>query len=79
MTTATLQAVDLTPYGKTAFGRLPTGLGKPAAGFLQLHSHDDEVRFLSILGLTLYRGTHDLMGGDGGWIEPVQFRTADTQ
>ena len=57
MTTATLQAVDLTPYGKTAFGRLPTGLGKPAAGFLQLHSHDDEVRFLSILGLTLYRGT----------------------
>jgi hypothetical protein len=41
MTIATLQAVDLTPYGKPAFGRLPTGLGKPAAGFPQLHSLDD--------------------------------------
>ena len=51
-------AVDLTPYGKPAFGRLPTGLGKPAAGFPQLHSlDDDEVHFLSNLGLTLYRGT----------------------
>jgi hypothetical protein len=36
------QAVDLTPYGKPAFGRLPTGLGKPAAGFPQLHSLDDD-------------------------------------
>ena len=52
------QAVDLTPYGKPAFARLPTGLGKPAAGFPQLHSlDDDEVHFSSILGLTLYRGT----------------------
>jgi len=31
-----------TPYGKPAFGRLPTGLGKPAAGFPQLHSLDDD-------------------------------------
>ena len=52
------QAVDLTPYGKPAFARLPTGLGKPAARFPQLHSlDDDEVHFLSHLGLTLYRGT----------------------
>ena len=52
-------AMDLTPYGKPVFGRLPTGLGKPAAGFPQLHSHDDdEVHFPSIFGLTLYRGTH---------------------
>ena len=51
------QAVDLTPYGKPAFGRPPTGLGKPTAGFPQLHSHDDEVHFSSNLGLTLYRGT----------------------
>jgi hypothetical protein len=52
------QPVDLTPYGKPAFGRLPTGLGKPAAGFPQLHSlDDDEVHYLSNLGLTLYRGT----------------------
>jgi hypothetical protein len=36
------QAVDLTPYGKPAFGRLPTGLGKPAAGFPQPHSLDDD-------------------------------------
>ena len=50
------QAVDLTPYGKPAFGRLPTGLGKPAAGFPQLHSLDDDVHLLSNLGLTLYRG-----------------------
>ena len=58
MTIVTLQAVDLTPYGKSAFGRLPTGLGKPAAGFPQLHSlDDDEVHFLSHLGLTLYRCT----------------------
>ena len=58
MTIVTLQTVDLTPYGKPAFGRLPTGLGKPATGFPQLHSlDDDEVHFLSNLGLTLYRGT----------------------
>ena len=60
MTIVTLQAVDLTPYGKPALrkGRLPTGLGKPAAGFPQLHSlDDDEVHFSSNLGLTLYRGT----------------------
>ncbi|RKZ99423.1 MAG: hypothetical protein DRQ45_08705 [Gammaproteobacteria bacterium] len=58
MTIVTLQAVDLTPYGKPAFGRLPTRLGKPAAGFPQLHSlDDDEVHFSSNLGLTLYRGT----------------------
>jgi hypothetical protein len=57
MTITTQQAVDLTPYGKPAFGRLPTALGKPAAGFPQLHSlDDDEVYFLSNLGLTLYRG-----------------------
>ncbi len=57
MTIVTLQAVDLTPYGKPAFGRLPTGLGKPAAGFPQLHSlDDDEAHYLSHLGLTLYRG-----------------------
>ena len=42
-------AVDLTPYGMPAFGRLPTGLGKPAAGFPQLHSlDDDETRFFQI-------------------------------
>ena len=41
MTIVTLQAVDLTPYGKPAFGRLPTGLGKPEAGFPQLLSPDD--------------------------------------
>jgi len=58
MTIVTLQAVDLTPYGKPAFGRLPTGLGKPAAGFPQLHNlDDDEVHFSLNLGLTLYRGT----------------------
>ena len=34
-------AVDLTHYGKPAFRRLPAGLGKPAAGFPQLHSLDD--------------------------------------
>ncbi len=32
--------MDLTPYGKPAFGRPPTGFGKPAAGFPQLHSLD---------------------------------------
>ena len=58
MTIVTLQAVDLTPYGKPAFGRLPTGLGKPAAGFPQLHSlDDDDVHNLSNSGLTPYRGT----------------------
>ena len=58
MTIVTLQAVDLTPYGKPVYGRLPTGLGKPAAGFPQLHSlDDDEVHYLSNSGLTLYRGT----------------------
>jgi len=42
-----LGAVDLTPYGKPAFGHLPTGLGKPAAGFPQPHSlDDDETNFL---------------------------------
>jgi len=52
------RAVDLTPYGKPAFGRLPTGLGKPAAGFPQLHSlDDDDVHFSLIWGLTRYRGT----------------------
>jgi hypothetical protein len=57
MTIVTLQAVDLTPYGKPAFGRLPTGLGKPAAGFPQLHSlDDDDVHNLSNSGLTPYRG-----------------------
>jgi len=34
------KAMDLTLYGKPAFGRLPIGLGKPAAGFPQLHSLD---------------------------------------
>ena len=58
MTIVTLQAVDLTPYGKPAFGRLPTGLGKPAAGFPQLHSlDDDDVQISRNSGLTLYRGT----------------------
>ena len=57
MTIVTLQAVDLTPYGKPAFGRLPTWLGKPAAGFPQLHSLDDDVHNLSNSGLTPYRGT----------------------
>ena len=62
MTIVTLQAVDLTPYGKPAFGRLPTGLGKPAAGFPQLHSlDDDDVHNLSNSGLTPYRGTHGAM------------------
>jgi len=36
------QAADPTPYGKPAFGRLPTGLGKPATGFPQLHTLDDD-------------------------------------
>jgi len=54
------QAVDLTPYGKPALrkGRLPTGLGKPAAGFPQLHSlDDDDVQISRNSDLTLYRGT----------------------
>ena len=64
------QAVDLTPYGKPAFGRLPTGLGKPAAGFQQLHSlDDDKVYLLSNLGLTLYRGTVN-SSIDGGLCLP---------
>jgi len=32
----------LTAYGKLAFGHLPTGLGKPAAGFPQPPSFDDD-------------------------------------
>ena len=52
-------AVDLTPYGKPALrkGRLPTGLGKPAAGFPQLHSFDDDELILLNHTLTGYRGT----------------------
>ena len=52
-------AVDLTPYGKPALrkGRLPTGLGKPAAGFPQLHSFDDGKLILPYHPLTPYRGT----------------------
>ena len=32
----------LTAYGKLAYGHLPTGLGKPAAGFPQSPSFDDD-------------------------------------
>lgn len=58
MTIVSVKTVDLTSYGKLAYGHLPTGLGKPAAGFPQLHSlDDDEVNFFSDSSLTLYRGT----------------------
>ena len=58
MTIVSVETMDLTPYGKLAFGHLPTWLGKPAAGFPQLHSLDDDgVYFFSDSGLTLYRGT----------------------
>jgi hypothetical protein len=58
----------LTAYGKLAFGHLPTWLGKPAAGFPQLHSLDDDgVYFFSDSGLTLYRGT----SGERGPIPDV--------
>jgi hypothetical protein len=54
-----VEAVDSTPYGKPALrkGRLPTGLGKPAAGLPQLHSFDDDELILLIYTLTGYRGT----------------------
>ena len=38
----------LTAYGKLAFGHLPTGLGKPAAGFPQPPSFDDDPSLLSM-------------------------------
>jgi len=38
----------LTAYGKLAFGHLPTGLGKPAAGFPQSPSFDDDPSLLSM-------------------------------
>ena len=38
----------LTAYGKLAFGHLPTGLGKPAAGFPQPPSFDDDRSLLSM-------------------------------
>jgi hypothetical protein len=38
----------LTAYGKLAFGHLPTGFGKPAAGFPQSPSFDDDLSLLSL-------------------------------
>ena len=38
----------LTAYGKLAFGHLPTGLGKPAAGFPQPPSFADDPSPLSM-------------------------------
>jgi len=45
----------LTAYGKLAFGHLPTGLGKPAAGFPQSPSFDD---YPSLLSLHIYNCRH---------------------
>ena len=45
----------LTVYGKLAFGHLPTGLGKPAAGFPQPPSFDDD---LSLLSMHIYSCRH---------------------
>jgi hypothetical protein len=69
MNVVVVEAVDLTPYGKPALrkGRLPTGLGKPAAGFPQLNSFDDDELILLIYTLTGYRGTFtDLWGTRAG-------------
>ena len=60
----------LTAYGKLAFGHLPTGLGKPAAGFPQPPSFDDDPSLLS-MHISNCRHRTEIFDAGQSWSDSV--------